>query len=116
MSTEGNKAENKVEFGLRNAHYAPVTIDETANKMTFGTPVKIPGAVTLTLNASGDMIRFKADDCFFMQFRHINLHGNILCQHFLFIEIIQKAPQGRHFPCNTGRPILLLPIFSFIIF
>ncbi|GFI49971.1 major tail protein [Lachnospiraceae bacterium 62-26] len=62
MSTEGNKAENKVEFGLRNAHYAPVTIDETANKMTFGTPVKIPGAVTLTLNASGDMIRFKADD------------------------------------------------------
>ena len=37
MSTEGNKAENKVEFGLRNAHYAPVTIDETANKMTWNT-------------------------------------------------------------------------------
>jgi phi13 family phage major tail protein len=56
------KKENKVEFGLRNAHYANVTIDEATNKMSFGAPVRLPGAVTLTLNASGDLVRFKADD------------------------------------------------------
>lgn len=62
MSTGGNKAENKVEFGLRNAHYSPVTVNEATNELTFGAPVKLPGSVTLTLNASGDMVRFKADD------------------------------------------------------
>lgn len=56
------KAENKVEFGLRNAHYAVVTLDEATNKLSFGTPVRIPGSVNLTLNASGDLVRFKADD------------------------------------------------------
>ena len=62
MEVGENKAENKVEFGLRNTHYAPVTVDEATNKLTFGTPVRLPGSVTLTLNASGDMVRFKADD------------------------------------------------------
>ncbi len=56
------KAENKVEFGLRNAHYAVVTLDEATNKLSFGTPVRIPGSVNLTMNASGDLVRFKADD------------------------------------------------------
>lgn len=56
------KSENKVEFGLRNAHYAVVTLDEATNKLSFGTPVRIPGSVNLTLNASGDLVRFKADD------------------------------------------------------
>ncbi len=56
------RSENKVEFGLRNAHYAVVTLDEATNKLSFGTPVRIPGSVNLTLNASGDLVRFKADD------------------------------------------------------
>ena len=55
-------AENKVEFGLRNAHYAEVTLDEVTNALTFGIPVRLPGATSLTLDASGDLIRFKADD------------------------------------------------------
>lgn len=55
-------AENKVEFGLSNVHYAIVTVEEATNKLTFGTPERLPGAVSLTLDASGDLIRFKADD------------------------------------------------------
>lgn len=55
-------AENKVEFGLRNAYYAVVTLDEVTNKVEFGVPVRLPGAVSLTLDASGDLVRFKADD------------------------------------------------------
>jgi phi13 family phage major tail protein len=53
--------ENKVEFGLRNTHYAVVTVGEDG-KLTFGTPKPIPGSVSLTLDKSGDMVKFKADD------------------------------------------------------
>ena len=55
-------AENKVEFGLRNAHYAIATVEEGTGKISFDAPVKLPGAVSLTLDASGDLVRFKADD------------------------------------------------------
>ena len=53
--------ENKVEFGLRNCYYAVVTVGESG-KITYGTPKKLPGAVSITFDKSGDLIRFKADD------------------------------------------------------
>ena len=52
-------AENKVEYGLRNAHYAMATYDETTRKMTFDTPVRIPGAVSLSLDPSGETVNSK---------------------------------------------------------
>ena len=36
------KTENKVEYGLRNAHYAIVTVDEVTNAVTFGKPERLP--------------------------------------------------------------------------
>lgn len=57
----GTTAENKVEFGLRNTYYAPITEGE-GGSISYGTPVRIPGAVSLTIDPSGDLIRFKADD------------------------------------------------------
>lgn len=57
----GTTAENKVEFGLRNAYYAPITESEDGS-ISYATPVRIPGAVSLTIDPSGDLIRFKADD------------------------------------------------------
>ena len=53
--------ENKVEFGLRNCYYAVVTVEESG-KITYGAPKKLPGAVSITFDKSGDLIRFKADD------------------------------------------------------
>ena len=53
--------ENKVEFGLRNCYYAVVTVGESG-KITYGTPKRLPGAVSITFDKSGDLIRFKADD------------------------------------------------------
>lgn len=51
---------NKVKFGLKNVYYALLTIEE--NEATFGTPVRIPGAVNLTMDAQGEPSTFYADD------------------------------------------------------
>lgn len=53
--------ENKVEYGLSNVHYAVITVG-VDGAITYGTPKPIPGAVSLTMDKSGDMVRFKADD------------------------------------------------------
>lgn len=54
-------ADNKVTFGLKNAHYAVITEGE-AGEITYGTPVRIPGAVEISLDPRGDMSEFYADD------------------------------------------------------
>lgn len=53
--------ENKVKFGLKNVHYAPITQGE-AGAITVGTPKWIPGAVNLSLTAQGEAAEFYADD------------------------------------------------------
>ncbi len=57
---------NKVKFGLRKCSYALVTMtrDETSGAYTvsFGNPVAMPGAVSLSLTAEGDTSNFYADD------------------------------------------------------
>lgn len=55
-------SENKVTFGLKNAHYAPITINETTGAITYGTPKPLPGSVELGLEPRGDMAEFYADD------------------------------------------------------
>lgn len=52
--------ENKVTFGLKNVHYATATV--AAGVITYGTPVRLPGAVEISLEPRGDMVEFYADD------------------------------------------------------
>ena len=52
---------NKVKFGLKNTHVAPMTEDAEGN-FSFGTPQAVPGAVNLSLEAQGDSEPFYADD------------------------------------------------------
>ena len=52
-------AENKVQFGLKNVHYAVLT---DAGTMKWETPKAVPGAVTLTLDQAGSIDNFYADN------------------------------------------------------
>lgn len=51
---------NKVKFNLKNCHYAKATFDEEGVP-TYGTPKRLPGAVSLSLDISGEPENFYAD-------------------------------------------------------
>lgn len=52
---------NKVEFGLSNVHFGTYDADQDG-KVTLGEPVKVPGAVSLSLSAESESSDFYADD------------------------------------------------------
>ena len=51
---------NKIKYGLKNAHYAVINVTE--NAVAYGTPVRIPGAVAMSLSPVGETTPFYADD------------------------------------------------------
>ncbi len=52
---------NKVTFGLNKVHYAVITEGEDGT-YTYGTPVRIPGAVSMSETPVGESTKFYADN------------------------------------------------------
>ena len=51
---------NKVKFNICDVHYAVLSVSDTG-EVTFGTPVAMPGAVSLSLDSNGEPSSFYAD-------------------------------------------------------
>lgn len=54
-------SENTVVFGIKNTHYSKITVNPDGS-LAYGTPVALPGATEISLDAKGDMTEFYADD------------------------------------------------------
>lgn len=57
-------SKNKVQFNLKNVHYAVITTDAPA---AWAIPVKVPGAVNLSLEQQGELTKFYADGIVYWQ-------------------------------------------------
>lgn len=54
---------NKVKYGLQDCYYAKASVStSTPGMLVYGSPVRLPGAVSLTLDAQGEMTTFRADN------------------------------------------------------
>lgn len=53
-------SKNKIKYNLKNVHFAPHVVGENG-AITFEKPIRIPGAVSMTLDAQGEISRFYAD-------------------------------------------------------
>ena len=51
---------NKVKVNICKVHYAPITVAEEGS-VTFGTPVAMPGAVSISMDPTGEPESFYAD-------------------------------------------------------
>lgn len=53
---------NKIKYGIKSCYFAPITAFAATGAATYGSPVAMPGAVSLSLAAQGEQTQFYADN------------------------------------------------------
>lgn len=59
---------NKIKYGLSRVYYALATIDSSTGTATYSTPKALPGAVSLSMDPSGESSSFYADNIAYATF------------------------------------------------
>lgn len=57
---------DKVKFGIKNVHVFPI-LSVTGGIPTYGDPIDVPGAVSFSMSAQGDINKFYADNIVYYQ-------------------------------------------------
>ena len=94
---------NKVKYNLKNVHAAVLTKGDDGT-FTYATPVAIPGAVSLSLDAEGDSSPFYADGIVY--FRSTANNGYSSVYFALLFEFDGDVNAIRHvlYNCTASRP------------
>lgn len=53
---------NKIKYGISMMYYAPITAESDDGTITYGTPVPIPGAISISLSSQGERRSLYADN------------------------------------------------------
>lgn len=102
---------NKVKYGLKNVYYAPVTAeDANTGELTYGEPVRWPGAVTLTMDPSGEQEPFYADDIvYFVAGGSEGYAGSLesaLVPESFAVDILGEEKDSKNVMVETSSPVM----------
>ena len=90
-------ANNKVKFNLWNVYYAPL-LTNTTSKIEYGTPIAIPGAVSLSLDPTGENNPFYADGVeYYTISNNMGYSGDLeiaLIPESFRIDILKESPDS----------------------
>lgn len=90
----------KVKFGLKNVHMAPI-MSVTDTKYTYGDIIKVPGAVSISLEPQGDSSDFFADNIkYFSEYANNGYEGDF--ELAMITDEIREKIFGEHKDKNGG--------------
>ena len=89
---------NKVKYGLKNVHYAPVTFNNGVP--SYAAPIPIPGAVSLSLSVNGEPENFYADNgVYYVINNNMGYDGDL--EIALIPESFRTGPLGESLDANN---------------
>lgn len=107
---------NKVKYGLSNCYYA--VLSESAG--TYGTPVALPGAVSLSLDQEGETNKFRADNIdYYTSISNSGYSGDLelaLIPDSFLIDVmgeVKDSTSGLQYELADAKPAAFALLFQF---